>query len=429
MPSSPVLAVPVQFPARIVSGTRPPPTASSEVKVAAVDEAKAAPRGMTSADAPKVDAPAPHPFDAAPPRPMPGVAAAQQLAPAPAARATPAPVSTTDQATAPPAEQLGSIPVTSARAPAGDPKLTMLAEAVSLAPAPDTITLAPAGASPAPPSTDTPAAPDPDRPASFSPVLVLPVVSQPQILSDTRPPSVATNEVKVIAVGGAKAAAHPTGSADEPKAEAAAPQPFDAAAPRPTPVLATVQPLAPAPVERITPRPVSTTDQAKAPPAEQLGSILVASTRAPAGNQQLTVRLDPPELGRVHIAIAQPRTGAAAVTLTVERPETLLMVLRDAPALHRALDRAGVPAEARTVTFELAPQRTASPQGPHAQNSPSSGPGFDLASRDQWQRPARQMPERNEHGTDIAHNAEEPIEDQRARYKRMWQRAGIDITA
>ena len=308
-------------------------------------------------------------------------------------------------------------------------------------PVPSPVRSSPAktGDSAAPQPADNMSAPRPPiATVAFTPVPFAPAASTRQPDTAIRPP--------VAAIDEAKAPQRPAAGADAAKSEAADPSAAtgstDSVSPKPDPVVAATQPAvaaaqpaAPAPVEPVAHVPVSSTDQGATPPAEQLGSILVASTRTVAGNQQLTVRLDPPELGRVNIAIAQPRAGAASVTLTVERPETLLMVLRDAPALHRALDRAGIPAEARTVTFELAPQRAPSPQQAHGQGSHSAGPAFDLAARDQWQRPGRQMPQRDADGTDIAKGAndasdanDEPTEDRPA-YARMWQRAGIDITA
>jgi hypothetical protein len=163
---------------------------------------------------------------------------------------------------------------------------------------------------------------------------------------------------------------------------------------------------------------------AAAPPAQQLGTVLIASAMTQAGSRQLTVRLDPPELGHVRIAITQPREGGAVVTLTVERPETLLMVLRDEPALHRALDRAGVLAEARTVNFELAPQREAAPSvQPPAHHG---GAAADLAARDHGQRPPRPM---GPAPPDPAAEATDATADNRLTSVPLWRRAGIDITA
>jgi hypothetical protein len=298
--------------------------------------------------------------------------------------------------------------------------------AADAAPPPVRTTPAKTDDSPAPRPADSPAARAPDAAA-------VPVPFTPAPLASAAIPRRPAIDGPAVTVSDAKPVPHSVGGAETPKLEATAPlatQPSDAVSPRVEPVVAAVQAAvpaaAPAPAERTAALPPGAAERVVTPPVEQLGTILVASTRTQAGNQQLTVRLDPPELGRVHIAIAQPRTGAAAVTLTVERPDTLLLVLRDAPALHRALDRAGVPAEARTVAFELAPQREATPQQPHAQGS-HSGLTIDLAARDQGQRPTRQMPARNEPGASNE-NTDQSTEQQPA-YTRVWQRAGIDITA
>jgi len=182
-------------------------------------------------------------------------------------------------------------------------------------------------------------------------------------------------------------------------------------------------PVASAPVANPTRVVVGNTNHIATSPAGQLGTILIASTRTPAGYQQLAVRLDPPELGHVRVAIAQPRGGPATITLSVERPETLLMVLRDAPALHRALDRAGVPAEARTISFELAPQHEAPPSA--QPQSHHGGTAFDLAARDHGQRPRAMAPA----PPDRAAEETDATADDRLAYVPLWRRAGIDITA
>jgi flagellar hook-length control protein FliK len=75
---------------------------------------------------------------------------------------------------------------------------------------------------------------------------------------------------------------------------------------------------------------------------------------APDGTQRLTLRLDPPELGHVQIRIDRPADAPARVDITVERTETLTLLLRDQPQLQRALDQAGVPPDGRSVTFHVA---------------------------------------------------------------------------
>jgi len=191
--------------------------------------------------------------------------------------------------------------------------------------------------------------------------------------------------------------------------------------------LATISSAAP-PVIADPTRPVSADDGlAAAGPTQQIAAGLQALSRTTDGNRQLVMRLDPPELGRVQIVIAQPRDGPASVVLTVERPETLLLVLRDQPGLHQALDRAGVTADGRTVNFELAPVRAESQSTvPQAGHDQSGGGALDLDAR-QGGRSARQDP-------GAAANADPTGPDQPGdaaggNLQPAWSRVGIDITA
>ncbi len=92
------------------------------------------------------------------------------------------------------------------------------------------------------------------------------------------------------------------------------------------------------------------------------------------GAQRLTVRLDPPELGHVQVRIDRPSEAPARVEITVEKSETLTLLLRDQPQLQRALDQAGVPAEGRSVTFHVAPS------DPAQRSDPSTAPASGAAT-------------------------------------------------
>jgi flagellar hook-length control protein FliK len=130
------------------------------------------------------------------------------------------------------------------------------------------------------------------------------------------------------------------------------------------------------------------------PPAEQVAAS-ISGLGGNASSQTLIVRLNPGELGHVQITIARPNDGPASVSLVAERPETLLLLLRDQPHLNQALDQAGIPSEARTLTFDLATPRTqGAPAGGEQGSSQSSNqPTMDFgATRDergrqdsQWQ--------------------------------------------
>ena len=130
---------------------------------------------------------------------------------------------------------------------------------------------------------------------------------------------------------------------------------------------------------------------AAAPAPDQLRPAFAAAA-SPGGPNRLIVRLDPAELGRVEVGILRRPDGPARVELTAERPETLQLLMRDQPALHRALDLAGIPAEGRTLHFQAAhadPARDAAPAPPSSSQpmaqsgtgsgGPSSGMGGSMA--------------------------------------------------
>jgi hypothetical protein len=89
-------------------------------------------------------------------------------------------------------------------------------------------------------------------------------------------------------------------------------------------------------------------------PTAQVVAAVVRVTAA-NGHARLELSLHPDELGRVEVRIERSPDGHAAVSIRVERPETLAALQREAPELHAALDRAGLPAAARSLAFDLAP--------------------------------------------------------------------------
>lgn len=106
-------------------------------------------------------------------------------------------------------------------------------------------------------------------------------------------------------------------------------------------------------------------------PAHQIGDA-VAVHLAPASGE-VTVQLQPAELGTVQIRIERPPHGPPAVAVLVERPETLHALQQDLPRLHQALERAGVAPEA-PVALALAPA-AAAPANPGGAGLAADGGG------------------------------------------------------
>ncbi len=72
-----------------------------------------------------------------------------------------------------------------------------------------------------------------------------------------------------------------------------------------------------------------------------------------AGSNRFQIRMDPPELGRIDVRLNIDDGGELRARLTVERPETLDLLQRDARALERALQQAGFDTSNTNLEFSL----------------------------------------------------------------------------
>lgn len=197
------------------------------------------------------------------------------------------------------------------------------------------------------------------------------------------------------------------------------------AAPLPAFALAVPPNSAPAPLSLAqhpapsqAPRPSAATEPAAPSAAVQVGPVLAsfaASAGRPGAPQHMTIRLDPLDLGRVQVHIERLPDGSARVDLKVEKPDTLLLLLRDQPQLHRALDLAGVPSTERTLQFHLAPPDAGAPGSTAAQSSADQGHG-------------QQRPGQPQSGRFAAHGPAPSLGDPLSG-PAVFRRVGVDITA
>lgn len=74
------------------------------------------------------------------------------------------------------------------------------------------------------------------------------------------------------------------------------------------------------------------------------------------GIEQITVQLDPLELGRVEVNIRTDRDGQTQIAFLVDKPETFDSLSRDARALERSLQEAGIKADTGSMQFNLRQQ-------------------------------------------------------------------------
>ena len=171
-----------------------------------------------------------------------------------------------------------------------------------------------------------------------------------------------------------------------------------------------------------------------ATPADQAAPALLSLTQGP-GSRTLILQLDPAELGLVHIRLDRPEQGPASVSLTVQRPETLALLVHDQAQLHRALDQAGVPADGRTITFHLARSEPVAAAGSVSTATPDFGhsPGAQAGGSGQ----GRGTAPNDGSGAQGGHARRDPASDgsgastvdDNNNIVPAWARAGVDITA
>lgn len=74
------------------------------------------------------------------------------------------------------------------------------------------------------------------------------------------------------------------------------------------------------------------------------------------GTNRFDIRLDPPEMGRIDVRMEVRKDGHVVAHMTVDRPETLDLLQRDARALQQALNNAGLQADNDSLNFSLRDQ-------------------------------------------------------------------------
>lgn len=72
-----------------------------------------------------------------------------------------------------------------------------------------------------------------------------------------------------------------------------------------------------------------------------------------AGEQEFSMRMDPPELGRVSVKLKFGQNGLVKSQIMAERPETLEMLQREIRGLERAIEAGGHKSEQGGISFSL----------------------------------------------------------------------------
>ncbi|WP_137045787.1 flagellar hook-length control protein FliK [Pseudolabrys sp. FHR47] len=80
------------------------------------------------------------------------------------------------------------------------------------------------------------------------------------------------------------------------------------------------------------------------------------SAKITSGKNQFDIRLDPEELGKIHVKVNVDRDGNITTHMVADRPETLDLLRRDTQGLERALQDAGLKTSDNSLQFSLRDQ-------------------------------------------------------------------------
>ncbi len=86
------------------------------------------------------------------------------------------------------------------------------------------------------------------------------------------------------------------------------------------------------------------------------GVAFEITSKALSGRNQFDIRLDPPDLGRIHVRMDVDRDGNVITHMVADRTDTLDMLRKDTAGLERALQDAGLKTSDNSLQFSLRDQ-------------------------------------------------------------------------
>ncbi|MFN3700216.1 MAG: flagellar hook-length control protein FliK [Alphaproteobacteria bacterium] len=116
-------------------------------------------------------------------------------------------------------------------------------------------------------------------------------------------------------------------------------------------------------------------------PGTQMVAMSMNKAAASGETRNITLLLDPPELGRVEVKMSFGKDSAIKAVLTIEKAETFVMLQRDAQILERALQEAGLETDENSLSFNLSQDnQDFSQDGKHDGSRNPTGQGEDNES-------------------------------------------------
>lgn len=109
-------------------------------------------------------------------------------------------------------------------------------------------------------------------------------------------------------------------------------------------------------------------------PATQAVAAQISKAAAKGDSQTMTIKMSPPELGRVEVRMEFSNDSKKLKThIVVEKPETYAMLQRDSHLLERALQDSGLDVGDTGLSFELSQDGNLFDQNPDGQGKNASG--------------------------------------------------------
>ena len=168
----------------------------------------------------------------------------------------------------------------------------------------------------------------------------------------------------------------------------------------------------------------------------QVAPALISLATRSDGSHEMTVSLNPRDLGQVEVHLVRNSDGTTAVTITASRPDVLQELSQNVHHLHAALDAANIPTDGRVMNF-VAAAAAASDQSRNdlaGRDSPASqDSGGRASTSDPGQNPGQGRAGQQDQSRHAGRDTNDDNSPYRSRApvasRKNWQLSGLNITA
>ena len=164
----------------------------------------------------------------------------------------------------------------------------------------------------------------------------------------------------------------------------------------------------------------------------QVAPALISLATRTDGSSEMTVSLNPRDLGQVEVHLVRGHDGTTTVSITASNPETLQELSQNVHHLHAALDMANIPSDGRTMNFGTA-SVAASGQGESGFSDRGASTRNDGSGASGGQDPGQgrtwQHNRQGDHAGNTADDSGTYGSIASVASRKTWQLSGLNITA